>query len=115
MITLTNQQLVQLYVSALDGAGDNIPASPAPVWTVSDPTNVALSFPQQGNPNTVYAIPIGAPGTYTVTATSGILTQVFTLVVVAPGESSLTGYNDPVFAQNSLAQGRGRGLGLGYR
>lgn len=111
-ITISTLQQVKLHVAATSPTG-KVPPSPAPTWTVSDATKVALAFPQ-GDTNTVIAIGLAVGAGVTVTATSGVLTQVFTIDVVSPAITALTGSNDLPESQFDLNRNRGRGLGLGY-
>jgi hypothetical protein len=111
-ITITTNQQVALHVAALDPTG-KVPPNPAPTWTTSHPTKVGLAFPQ-GDTNTCIVIGLATQAGVTVTATSGVLTQVFTIDVVSPAITALTGSNDLPVSQSDLNRSRGRGLGLGY-
>jgi hypothetical protein len=112
-ITVTTLQQVRLHVAAVAPTG-KVPPVPAPVWTNSHPTKVALAFPQ-GDTNTVIAIGLATQVGVSITATSGILVQVFTIDVVSPDATALTGSNELPESQNDLNRSRGRGLGLGYQ
>jgi len=112
-ITITTGQQVKLHVAALTPEGKKPPVVP-PVWTVSHPSKVALAFPQ-GDANTVIAIGLDTQAGVTVTATSGALPAfLFTIDVLSPAATALTGSNELPESQNDLNRNRGRGLGLGY-
>lgn len=111
-IILTTNQQVKLHVAAVTPTG-KAPPSPAPTWTTSHPTKVAIAFPQ-GDTNTVIVLGLATQVGVTVTATSGILTNIFTIDVVSPDATALTGSNELPESQNDLNRNRGRGLGLGY-
>lgn len=112
-ITITTEQQVKLHVAALAPVGRKVPPSPAPVWTVSHPTKLALAFPQ-GDTNSVIALGLAVQAGVTVTATSGALVSMFTIDVVSPDATALTVSNELPESQNDLNRNRGRGLGLGY-